>query len=339
MSEPQRPLNTVHAFCSLLLPGLGQLCQRRIATAIGFFLLFILTGVIPMAIVYTLIAKQYPKFSLWELLPVFFFFDVLCVFVLLVMFCAALDVAVWKPGDRTRFKDPMTMVAIIYIVGFLLLLFSTVDPFSRAPQAARRMQCTNNMKQIVLALHSYHDMHDRLPPAYTVDEHGKPLHSWRVLILPYIEEKTLYEQIRLDEPWDSEHNRQFHSKAPRLFQCPSYPRDTFPVPGGCSYSVVCGTEAAFNGSQSREMKDFAGRLSDTIFLVERKIPVNWMNPTNEITFGVACEGINVDPTGISSFHPGKACCTFGDTGVRFLSDDTDGKTLRAMLTFNAESEE
>jgi 5'-3' exonuclease len=90
-----------------------------------------------------------------------------------------------------------------------------------AREAARRMQCTNNIKQIMLAMHTYHDAHKCFPPVMTADKNGKPLHSWRVLILPFIEQQALYSQIRLDEPWDSEYNSRLHDMNIQTYQCPS----------------------------------------------------------------------------------------------------------------------
>ncbi|MHB9078993.1 MAG: DUF1559 family PulG-like putative transporter [Pirellulaceae bacterium] len=67
----------------------------------------------------------------------------------------------------------------------------------------------------------YQHEHGTLPPAYTVNAEGQPLHSWRVLLLPYLGQQELYGKLRLDEPWDSEHNRQFQDAAPNIYQCPS----------------------------------------------------------------------------------------------------------------------
>ena len=74
----------------------------------------------------------------------------------------------------------------------------------------------NNLKQIGLAMHNYHDARGRLPAAYTVDKDGKPLLSWRVLILPYTEEAALYKEFHLDEPWDSEHNKNLIARMPAV---------------------------------------------------------------------------------------------------------------------------
>ena len=72
-----------------------------------------------------------------------------------------------------------------------------------ARQSAIRSQCVNNEKQIGLAIHNYIASHGSFPPAYTQDNAGKPLLSWRVLILPYIEQDALFKEFHLDEAWDS----------------------------------------------------------------------------------------------------------------------------------------
>ena len=87
-------------------------------------------------------------------------------------------------------------LAVIGLVIFMLL--PEIVDYGKGPP--RRMLCTNNLKQLALAMHTYNDYHKSFPPAYTTDEDGKPLHSWRVLILPFIEQRGLYESIRLDEP-------------------------------------------------------------------------------------------------------------------------------------------
>ena len=71
-----------------------------------------------------------------------------------------------------------------------------------AREAARRAQCVNNLKQIGLAMHNFHAQKNHFPAAAIVDKAGKPLLSWRVAILPYIEQESLYQQFHLDEPWD-----------------------------------------------------------------------------------------------------------------------------------------
>lgn len=143
-----------------------------------------------------------------------------------------------------------------------------------SPAAARRMQCSNNMKQIVLALHNYYDQYQQFPPAYVADAQGKPMHSWRVLILPYIEEQTRYDKYRFDEPWNGPNNRQLLEPMPALFRCPSQANSP------CTdYLAVVGPDTAWPGAVGRKKSDFADGTAETIMVVESGEPaVPWMEP-------------------------------------------------------------
>ena len=101
----------------------------------------------------------------------------------------------------------LRLVQVLMALGTIVLLIALLLPAVRtAGPAARRAQCTNNLKQIALALHNYEQEHKALPPAYTVDATGRPLHSWRTLILPYLEQESLYRSIDLSKPWDDRSN-------------------------------------------------------------------------------------------------------------------------------------
>lgn len=90
-----------------------------------------------------------------------------------------------------------------------------------ARQAARRAQATNNLKQIGLAFQNYHDVFRRFPTS-TYDKDGKPLLSWRVHILPFVEAQALYQQFHLDEPWDSDHNKKLITQMPTVYRNPDF---------------------------------------------------------------------------------------------------------------------
>jgi hypothetical protein len=202
-----------------------------------------------------------------------------------------------------------------------------------ANEAAKRMQCSNHIKQIMLAFHNYHDTHNALPPLYTIDANGKPLHSWRVLILPFIGQNALYSQIRLDEPWDSEYNKQFHNRMPGIYKCPSNPGN------GCTYSVIAG-EAFVAATEAGKItgKNF-GLLQDgtsnTLAIVEIKQPCNWMDPTADIDLATLEKGINTPNGRAGSFHANNII-TIGlfDGSVRIMPQTIDIKTLRALATLN-----
>ena len=89
----------------------------------------------------------------------------------------------------TGFSRRQRALELGIVVLVLLLLFACLLPgvVSHARPAARRMQCGNNIKQLCLALHNYHDHYGSFPPAITYDAAGVPLHSWRVLLLPWLE--------------------------------------------------------------------------------------------------------------------------------------------------------
>ncbi|HVJ79819.1 MAG TPA: DUF1559 domain-containing protein, partial [Planctomycetia bacterium] len=84
-------------------------------------------------------------------------------------------------------------------------------------ESVRRNVITNDLKHVALAMHNYYDVHKSFPPGATVDKAGKPLLSWRVHLLPYLEQNELYKQFKLDEPWDGGHNRKLIEKMPAVF--------------------------------------------------------------------------------------------------------------------------
>lgn len=138
--------------------------------------------------------------------------------------------------------------------------------------------CRNNMRQLAfgidIALASRGDL-----PAFTVDADGKPLHSWRTLILPYIEHSVLYEKIRLDEPWDSEYNQQFHDVVIRAYHCRG-DQDNFERPI-TNYFLVTGLGTLFLDSTPVSWDDYFSeqkKESNTLLLIESSNAVHWMCP-------------------------------------------------------------
>jgi hypothetical protein len=166
-----------------------------------------------------------------------------------------------------------------------------------------------------------------LPPAFSVDDNGKPLHSWRTLLLPYLDDETLAElhaQIRLDEPWDSEHNRQFHGRNPGIYRCPS--NQSMPD-GETSYSVITGDELLF--SNDGQGQPLAGRGSNMLMLVERSLDtVCWMQPDAEISQSDA----TID---IGSNHRGGGNFGLLDGGVTFISETISPEVFRELINGTA----
>lgn len=99
-------------------------------------------------------------------------------------------------------------------------LRSVLQLLQPARDAAYRRTVMNSLKQLGLGMHNFHDLHGRFPPQKLVDGEGTPMLSWRVLILPFLDQKDLYDQFRLNEPWDSEHNLRLATQMPDVFRSP-----------------------------------------------------------------------------------------------------------------------
>jgi prepilin-type processing-associated H-X9-DG protein len=218
----------------------------------------------------------------------------------------------------------------VCVVGILIALL--LPAVQSAREAARRSQCTNNLRQIGIALHNYNDAYGSFPPAYLADESGRPMHSWRVLILPFMDEMSLYEQYDFTEPWDGPRNSQFLARMPATYGCPSDPT----VSGGTTtqYVYVVGPETISDGATPCRMSDVTDGLSNTIAVVESTNSVNWMEPA-DLTLSGMSMAIN-DPAGnaIGSDHPAGANVLFMDGSVRLLSEALDQEMLRYMLLRN-----
>jgi hypothetical protein len=128
-----------------------------------------------------------------------------------------------------------------------------------------------------MAMHGYHGVHGRLPAAVVYGEDGRPLLSWRVLILPYIEEQALFARFKLEEPWDSPHNIQLLQEMPVLFG--PFDGSTPPEPHSTFYQVFVGKGTAFEGRAGLRLReDFPHGTSNTILIVEAGTAVPWTKP-------------------------------------------------------------
>jgi prepilin-type processing-associated H-X9-DG protein len=197
---------------------------------------------------------------------------------------------------------------------------------------ARRAVCSNNLHNIVLALQQYHNNVGCYPPPYIADASGKPMHSWRVLLLPYLEHKALHSQYRFDEPWDGPNNRKLHNIELKYFQCPSQenPRPNTET----NYLAVVGPKTVWPAGNSYVRDaDIIDGLSNTILVVEvADSGIHWMEP-RDLHVNQMPMAINAPRgQGISSRHPGGAMIGFADGGVRFLRSDLQPEALRAALT-------
>jgi hypothetical protein len=171
--------------------------------------------------------------------------------------------------------------ASVVLVIFLILVLLMLPAVHASGEAARRMTCTNQLKHIGLALHDYHQMYKCFPPAYVADKGGKPMHSWRVLILPFLDFDSLYRQYDFNEPWDGPNNREFLKIRLKEYVCPSDETASQEGSPCTSYVAVIGHDAAWTGGTPRALRDtvFREGRSNTIMVIETADSgINWTEP-------------------------------------------------------------
>ncbi len=189
------------------------------------------------------------------------------------------------------------------------------------------------MRQLGLAVANYHSDHGEMPPAYIADEDGKPMHSWRVLILPYLDdEQALYDQYDFDEPWNGPNNRKLADQLTHHpFFCPS---DDSLQPSITSYVAVVGERTLWPGAESGAGEDFSEHANIVSIVEVVDSGIHWMEP-RDLSFEdaiAAAEG--EDRPGLGSRHSGSLIYVgYADTHVSPLSEEEiTGEKLTELLT-------
>ncbi len=193
-------------------------------------------------------------------------------------------------------------------------------------EAASRAASMNNLKVMVLAMQNYHDANHHLPAAAICDRNGKPLLSWRVAILPYIEQEQLYRQFKLDEPWDGPNNRKLLAQMPLIYKLPG---DDLTPPDHTHYQVFVGNDAAFDRRRGRSIADFPDGLSNTILIFAADKAVPWTKP----------EDVDFNPNSpilplLSRHFRSGFMVALADASVRIVPTSVSENTLKAAITRN-----
>jgi hypothetical protein len=197
------------------------------------------------------------------------------------------------------------------------------EPEDPAKLAASRALSQRNLNQIGIALHNYHDTYRHFPPPAQYGNHGKPLLSWRVAILPFVEQENLYKRFKLEEPWDSPNNKALLSEMPSIYA---------PVggaarePGMTYYQAIVGPGAAFERQRKLRLADITDGTANTIFVVEAAAPVPWTKP-EDLPF-VADQALPK----FGGLFQGDFHALFGDGSVRLLSRKVNAEDVRKALT-------
>jgi hypothetical protein len=221
----------------------------------------------------------------------------------------------------------MLLFEVMIVAAFLAIAVLGVLAVLDGPWTQGR-NCTkslNNLRQISLAIIQYTDTHKHLPPPVVFSPEGKPLYSWRVLLLPFLGEDNLHGRFHLDEPWDSTHNKQFLSRIPSVYA----PVRRAALPGDTYYQVFVGPGTAFEGVRPlRYPDDFPDGASKTLLVVEAGEPVPWTKPGD-----LLYDPVKPLPA-LGGLFRDRFNCAFADCSVFAMPRQTSEETIRALITRN-----
>jgi Protein of unknown function (DUF1559) len=252
--------------------------------------------------------------------------------------------AATPPKSKTWLFVPVGIAIPVLLIGIPVLLSCCVlsliglliPAVQKVRESASRTQSSNNLKQIGLAMHSYNDANGFLPPAQSTaplgigpNPGGMHKISWRVRILPYIEQQALYMQYREDEPWDGPNNSRLLQSMPKVYQLPG---DETAPPGYTYYQVFVSAPLAFpraifstDPNDHVSLQTITDGTANTIMVVEGATPVPWTKP-DDIPFD------NNGPAPALGTHFNRYHILFADGSVQFLPDTLPATTLKAYIT-------
>lgn len=235
-----------------------------------------------------------------------------------------------KRRSRRRIAFWCAGGAVLLGLGYFFLLNSRT---CAVREPSRVSACKSNLANIALALENYHADKGSYPPAYIADENGRPMHSWRVLLLPYMECGNLYKQYRFDEPWDGPNNRKLASHIPGIYRCMSHDYrggDEFVT----TYLAIVGPNSVFRGSNATQREGISDGLDKTMLVADvNQHAVHWMSPVDLSPDELVEE---VAKIGEETNHPSGFVAVFADGSVRLLEKNTTAETIRAMTTTDSD---
>ncbi len=203
--------------------------------------------------------------------------------------------------------------------------------------AHRQATCQENLNQIAQGLHAYHEVHGEFPPPFIMNELGEPLHSWRVLILPYVGCQDLYDDLDLTRQWNHPDNIKHQGRLPDVFRCPTFVPTKKMREFMTSYVAVVGANSMWQSC------DYGIKLSDvekshdqTVLLIESdKFGVHWMAPfdvSETRIFESTAEASNP----FFGEHNGDSHILMVDGTLKTATSDLDMSEFRKMLSISTQ---
>jgi Protein of unknown function (DUF1559) len=189
-----------------------------------------------------------------------------------------------------------------------------------------RARTVNNLKFMGLALHNFAAMNGGRIPSAAIRKGGKALLSWRVAILPFLEQFALYERFHLDEAWDSPHNASLLEERPRVY-APVAREDA--TPDATYYQGFVGPGALFDGEEGTRIADFMDVARPTLMVVEAARPVPWTKP-EDVPYDTGEPLPRLGGPFDDGFY-----AAFADGSVRFIGREVAAESIRAAVTGRA----
>jgi hypothetical protein len=244
--------------------------------------------------------------------------------------------AIKRSGRRVSGKGMAIAGIATGSIGVLLLPAVIVPGILEAREAGRRAWCASNLEQIANAIMNYHSANKCFPPVFSTDEHGNPLCSWRVLILPYIDDPSmLYNSFNLSVAWDHPSNSTAINTRVSYYSCPSEPIE----PGKENFTnflMVTGPGTFYDPERGAItlLSNVRDGTASTISVVHSSRKVHWASP----------EDLVVDvkkPLNLADFknpHPGGFLAMFLDGSIRFIKLSTPESRIRALFSIAGNDE-
>ena len=192
-------------------------------------------------------------------------------------------------------------------------------------EAAARQQSQKNLRDIAIAMHNYHDAFGSFPPAPVVDKNNKALLSWRVLLLPFLGERDLFKQFKLDEPWDGPNNKKLLAKMPKIY---APVLDKGAEANTTYYQVFVGEGAAFEGDRGLRITDFVDGTSNTALIIEGGEAVPWTKPAD-----LPHDSKKALPK-LGGLFKDRIHCALADGSVVTLKRDFVERAMRTLIVRN-----
>lgn len=235
--------------------------------------------------------------------------------------------ALWLAGI-CRARDFFMVLLVLPLLASLMLPSS-----SAAREASPRSRCSNNLKQLALGLMNYCDAHGCLPPAVVTGKDGKPMHSWRVHVLPFVEGANLYRSYKFDEPWNGPTNRALLTAHNAIFVCPSNRSDNASGATTTNYVAVTGPGTVWDDDRSPASPKRRLENDQRLLLVDViGADIAWSEPRDLTVEDLGSQIDSQSPVSLSNHEKPESHAVLANGQVICLPPSPSPELLRDLAT-------